>query len=338
MAGARSQWSYLGPFDQSSHRSNRTDQRPFQKLIGSRSHCASSMIPTQPVTVRVHSADASSHLNRLPRTTRMHRTDELPSISEFSMDSILASVTPEIDDTIDAIAEILGKSKLSLANQYDSHLPPQGDLELHTEPALVPVEEAHPSDEHSSHDNVIIVPEDASLVEGSQAGSAAYGLLERLLALPSARQHEVQPSPSYAPRDGVADQQEAHRPNANTSLLRYNARSGEPVFSETHLLANANAETDHSPNRCYQRTGLDGLDSMESSHYYPPEAAHAVCAGYPHNLASVTDIRGLTTWLYGDRQSTTEMSGGAESKLRTILNQQARAAADGKIAVDHSVS
>jgi hypothetical protein len=110
--------------------------------------------------------------------------DELPPASDYSIESILAAIEPEIEGTIDAIAEIMGRSRLALANEYDSHLPPQGEIRASTHPALLPVEEASSSNERLAADNVIIVPEDASLVDGSNAGSAAYGLLERLRVAP----------------------------------------------------------------------------------------------------------------------------------------------------------
>ena len=56
------------------------------------------------------------------------RTEQLPSADEFSFSAILRAVDPEIRDAIDAIAEICARSRMSLADEYDSHLPPQGEI------------------------------------------------------------------------------------------------------------------------------------------------------------------------------------------------------------------
>ena len=53
---------------------------------------------------------------------------DLPPLSAFSFSEILAAIDPEVRSSIDTIAEICGKSRLSLANEYASHMPPHGDL------------------------------------------------------------------------------------------------------------------------------------------------------------------------------------------------------------------
>lgn len=66
------------------------------------------------------------------RTHRRSRVDdkacELPPLERFSFQDILASIDPDVKGSIDAIAEICGRSRMSLADQYGSHLPPQGEL------------------------------------------------------------------------------------------------------------------------------------------------------------------------------------------------------------------
>jgi len=53
---------------------------------------------------------------------------KLPPVEAFSFDGILRAVGPEIYDSIDSIAEICAKSKLSMADEYSAHLPPQGEI------------------------------------------------------------------------------------------------------------------------------------------------------------------------------------------------------------------
>ena len=52
----------------------------------------------------------------------------LPPLESLSFPDILSSIGPEANASIDAIAEICGRSKLSLAAEHSSHRPPQGQL------------------------------------------------------------------------------------------------------------------------------------------------------------------------------------------------------------------
>jgi hypothetical protein len=61
-------------------------------------------------------------------TSLAGRSGGLPSVEDFSFSAILRAVDPEIRDAIDAIAEICARSRLSLADEYDAHLPPQGEI------------------------------------------------------------------------------------------------------------------------------------------------------------------------------------------------------------------
>ncbi|MCJ1313177.1 hypothetical protein MMC25_006854 [Agyrium rufum] len=49
---------------------------------------------------------------------------EIPPLAAFSFAEILNSIQPSIQPSLDSIAEICAKSKMSLANEYASHLPP----------------------------------------------------------------------------------------------------------------------------------------------------------------------------------------------------------------------
>ncbi len=53
---------------------------------------------------------------------------KLPPVESFSFQDILSSIGPEANASIDAIAEICGRSKMSLAAEHSSHRPPHGQL------------------------------------------------------------------------------------------------------------------------------------------------------------------------------------------------------------------
>lgn len=159
------------------------------KSIPSRSSLAS-----QPVLVRTYSANVSSQSPSISqpspppsRGTRMSRRPELPPVHEFSIDGILQAIEPDIQGTIDSIAEICGRSRLALANEYESHMPPQGEIRATRIPLdrpLLPVEEASSSNERLAGEGVFIVGDDTSVADSRlHGGSAAYGSLLRTASL-----------------------------------------------------------------------------------------------------------------------------------------------------------
>ncbi|KAL1597018.1 endodeoxyribonuclease [Paraconiothyrium brasiliense] len=120
---------------------------PNLKSKSAKSASSRTTLSSQPVVVRTYSG--SRHNSRhsgfhSPRYPNMNghasqnpsalsaglaaRTERLPSIEDFSFSAILRAVDPEIRDAIDAIAEICARSRLSLADEYDAHLPPQGEI------------------------------------------------------------------------------------------------------------------------------------------------------------------------------------------------------------------
>ena len=108
---------------------------------------------------------------------------QLPSVHDFSINGILEAIDPDIQGTLDAIAEIWGRSKLSLANEYGSHRPPLGEIRASgrsLDHGLLTVEEASLSNKRLVDDNVVIVGEDTSTVDGRGHYSSTYGLLENL--------------------------------------------------------------------------------------------------------------------------------------------------------------
>lgn len=121
---------------------------PAKTTKSAKSTSSRTTVTSQPVVVRTYSA--SRHASRptsgfsTPRSFAMNghghgsfsaltaglanKNDQLPSPNDFSFSAILRAVDPEIRDAIDAIAEICARSRMSLADEYDAHLPPQGEI------------------------------------------------------------------------------------------------------------------------------------------------------------------------------------------------------------------
>ena len=66
------------------------------------------------------------------RASTSSPTTSPPDPAEFAFPTLLSSLGPEADDAIDKIAEICGRSRMSLADSHGAHLPPLGgDTILH---------------------------------------------------------------------------------------------------------------------------------------------------------------------------------------------------------------
>lgn len=132
--------------------------------------------------LRINSNNAYTHTSLVPRRTQPGRpvcrdkATQLPALEEFSIQGILSAVEEDIETDLAVISEVLGRSRFVLADQYESQMAPLGEIRGDD---MLGEEE-----NFRSVDDVLIVREDASLVDGSNSGSAAYGLLERLQAVP----------------------------------------------------------------------------------------------------------------------------------------------------------
>ncbi|KAL5047396.1 hypothetical protein BDW71DRAFT_180022 [Aspergillus fruticulosus] len=140
----------------------------------------SSSLASQPVLVRSYSGDPNDNSgpSKMParRSFLFSRTSnsntqqrrgpepEIPAGEEFSIEGILRAIEPNIRSTLDSIGEICGRSKLSLANEYGSHIAPLGEIRA-PPGGLLPVEEASSVHEEYSGDNVVIY-DDYNPVDG----------------------------------------------------------------------------------------------------------------------------------------------------------------------------
>ncbi|CZT21870.1 uncharacterized protein RCC_07736 [Ramularia collo-cygni] len=89
----------------------------------------------QPVLVKAYT-------DRRASTKRSLKSNEeaLPPVSAFTFANILrtADTTPEFQAAIDGIAEICAKNRMSLADEYASHLPPLGEITAATSTNIRP--------------------------------------------------------------------------------------------------------------------------------------------------------------------------------------------------------
>ena len=114
----------------------RLNGQDFHSRKRSKAPDSESVASTQPVLVKEYSQDtppSSSPSQSKMRSTKRstgYRSSEMPPLESFSFQDILASIDSDVAFSIDNIAEICGRSKMSMADEYSSHMPPQGDVSI----------------------------------------------------------------------------------------------------------------------------------------------------------------------------------------------------------------
>lgn len=178
----------------------------------------------------------------------MDQKTGLPSLQEFTFASILSAIEDNIAPDVDAVAEILGRSRLVLADQHDSHLPPQGEIRGPAH-GLHSVAEASSSNEHLvPADDVLIAREDASLIDASVLGSAVYGYLDRLQVV-------AHPEQSHGAQGGrpLSGLENPPSPPGVDDIVYYRSNSQPTLQSGTHssrmLLPQPLADQERRPSR-----------------------------------------------------------------------------------------
>ncbi|KAL6237597.1 hypothetical protein BDW75DRAFT_75980 [Aspergillus navahoensis] len=156
----------------------------------------SSSLASQPVLVRSYSGDPDDNsgpsemparrsflFSRTSNSNSQQRREpepEIPAGEEFSIEGILRAIEPNIRSTLDSIGEICGRSKLSLANEYGSHIAPLGEIRV-PPGGLLPVEEASSVHEEYSGDNVVIYGDDDPVDGRDHTPFSNYTFFDALL-------------------------------------------------------------------------------------------------------------------------------------------------------------
>ncbi|KAJ5723678.1 hypothetical protein N7488_001713 [Penicillium malachiteum] len=195
--------------------------------------------PTRPVLVRAYSGNAESSTNKSstmsprrlfpfmglknPVSSRSARAP-LPSDKDFSIENILQAIEPDIRGTLDSIAEICGRSKLSLANEYGSHIAPLGEIRA-PPTGLGPVEEASSTDERRD-EGVVIFDDDPSLMDAGRDMHpfSFYRYLENLRQAASALE-----------RNGASGPSESAQLSTTTPVISTNVQARDTVMEVSPL-------------------------------------------------------------------------------------------------------
>lgn len=299
-------------------------------------------LPSQPVLLRINSANAYDHNHRAPRRSRrpikLDASDGLPAQEELSIQGILSAIREDIEGDLNTISEILGRSRFVLADQYESQMPPQGEILMRS--PLEGIEEGA-VDERQPIDDIGIVHEDASLIEGSNSGSAAYRLMERFQTVTRPARinsdspivnRTPAPEPVFPVRTYSSPAAVEVRPEATNSksLTRSEFRAPDaipsrrspidPIVSETHVSAEANiimstvANLDFDTNERHSLYSHDEAVSLNTTTLsHQPSSAVRMSEGWAMPRLSI-----FTSW-FTLRPASTEQS--AEARLRSLLNR-----------------
>ncbi|EFR01236.1 hypothetical protein MGYG_04240 [Nannizzia gypsea CBS 118893] len=202
---------------------------PQRKHRQSASIASRTSLSSQPVIVRTYSGGPGENSTMSRRqssdTKRQARNGppaQLPSVEEFGIDGILQSIEPNIQVTLDAIAEICGRSKLSLANEYGSHRPPLGEIRAPArtgDHGLLTVEEASSSTERLADDNVLVVGDDISTVDGHGRYSSTYDYLNPIPRPTGLFDFRNSLPQAWAETNATQQQTEAHRAPVRRELV-----------------------------------------------------------------------------------------------------------------------
>lgn len=283
----------------------------------SRQGTSANSTPSQPVLVRAYSGNAedttSKQSTMSPRrlfsftnsrsSAPSHPSGPpLPTDKDFSIENILQAIEPNIKGTLDSIAEICGRSKLSLSNEYGSHIAPLGEIRA-PPGGLVPVEEASSSEEWRADEGVVIFEDDPNLVDagGDLHPFSFYRYMESLQQAASAQGRNgvaglglsthptaTRASPHIDLPDPPMTREIASKPkNSGRDLLATNGTSSQDdprtqdvatsaVVSEVHL--DAQAQTGHvGVDVNLLSSDQNGAPGRQTSNsWHPPDVLHSL--------------------------------------------------------------
>ena len=296
-------------------------------------------IPSQPVTTRVNSLYDHNHRRARPVPRPIKKLNNIPAPEELSIQGILSAIYEDIEVDLNTISEVLGRSRFMLADQYESQMPPLGEIVMQTT-ALEGIEE------NGAHvDDVLILNEDASLQEGSNSGSATYRMMERLQTVP----HPVRTSSEAAVMQRVPDRDvQMMRTHSSPAVVpqavpepvqsqlvfertfpslgsRVRQGPSSPIVSETLFSAGANngpfSDLTSDTHDVWPRTSPNNDSNDYIDHPIVPSPVPNPSAVIPDRGTdewSMPLLSNFASWLSIRPNS---IDGSAEARLRYILNR-----------------
>lgn len=264
----------------------------------------------------------------------------LPSDKDFSIESILQAIEPDIRGTLDSIADICGRSKLSLANEYGSHIAPLGEIRAPPS-GLVPVEEVSMSDELRD-EAIVIFDDDHNIMDAGRDTNpfSFYRYVENLRQAASALERNRDPGSAEPAHSSTARPETSNNRTAIISeadVMNYpNTRdfisrpkhSGRDLLAKNAILEHESAPQDITTHAVVSEVHMDAradgrhlLGNMDGS------VMTSSASNHPNQWQAPDIINSLLGWL----RWTSRIAGpenqpalqSAESRLRAMLQQSA---------------
>ncbi|KAJ5992604.1 hypothetical protein N7451_008328 [Penicillium sp. IBT 35674x] len=312
-------------------------------------------VPTQPVLVRAYSGNVEGATARsstmsprrlFPFTGSKSSASTrspgppLPSDKDFSIESILQAIEPDIRGTLDSIADICGRSKLSLANEYGSHIAPLGEIRAPPS-GLVPVEEVSTSDELRD-EAVVIFDDDHNIMDAGHDTHpfSFYRYVENLQQAASALERNRDPG-SAEPAQLITARPETSNDHTtiivDADIMNYpNTRdfisrpkhSGRDLLAKNAILEHESAPQDIATHAVVSEVHLDArADGRHLLENVDGSTMTSLSSIRPHQWQAPEIINSLLGWL----RWTARIAGpenqpalrSAESRLRAMLQQSA---------------
>lgn len=241
------------------------------------------------------------------------REPELPANEEFSIDGILRAIEPNIRSTLDQIGEICGRSKLSLANEYGSHIAPLGEIRA-PPGGLFPVEEASSSHEEYSGDDVVIY--DDENVDERDHTFANYTFFDALLPPISATAQAAHANEPLV--------QQSHEPHLE-SLPSTREFASKPKAGGRALLGTTGADDGRVQEILTPALVSEILlDAQANGRLSQQLSQTADMPSHWADFKKSSDVQSLFRWLKqaarGDGSDAEQQT--AESRLRAMLQRQ----------------
>lgn len=261
----------------------------------------------------------------------------LPAVQDFSIESILQAIEPDIRGTLDSIAEICGRSKLSLANEYESHIAPLGEIRA-PQAGLGPVEEASSNDERRVDEGVVIFDDGPGIMEAGQEihPFSFYRYLESLRQAASARERSGASGLDLSTRTQyqqppvqpeAARAIDAHIPTATREFVS-RPQTGRDLLAKTAIL---NHDGGHSTDVTTpavvseahvdaQAAGLETPSGAETPSHYRPNSPYVTASKTWYAPEAVRSVLGWLKWTarLAEPESRPALQ-SAESRLRAML-------------------
>ncbi|KAI9712364.1 MAG: hypothetical protein M1820_001577 [Bogoriella megaspora] len=301
-------------------------------------------LSSQPVLVRSYSGSRSRQSSRARQPPSgehlgdaMGKDVKFVPADNFAFDGILRAIEPDVKDTIDAIAQIYSRTKLSLSDEYNAHMPPLGEItstgrsrhsaatqrQTGNESTLSAVPEASSSSERLADEARASKKSSLSSFGGEQRKSAYGALVDVISKSPPRDKTPLHEGKNIASRNKQSDT----AAELSSSMLS-NVRLPKSGFVVPSRAVSRSASISGSPRSSLGLViGRSITDNQAASAEATLDLSSPKIEGASSRPASAYEMQIGTPrsssgiWLPWLKSSKNESSNNAENVLKSLLNR-----------------